>query len=87
MLSVSSNGNVAGTGIVWATFPVNCDAEHNVCPGVIYAFDASDITHTLWSSSIDKDVWNFAKFASPTIANGHVYVPTFSGFVNVYGVK
>lgn len=87
MLSVSSNGNVAGTGIVWAIFPVNCDAEHNVCPGVIYAFDASDITHTLWSSSIDKDVWNFAKFASPTIANGHVYVPTFSGFVNVYGVK
>lgn len=87
MLSLSSNGNTAGTGILWALFPKNCDAEHNVCPGVLYAFDAADITHELWNSITAGDNWNYAKFSSPTIANGHVYVPTFSGYVNVYGIK
>jgi hypothetical protein len=84
VLSVSSDGSTAGSGIVWAAFPVGCDAEDNNCPGALYAFDAEDITHVLWNST---DSWYFAKFSSPTIANGHVYVPTFSGYVNVYGLK
>ena len=29
---------------------------------------------------------NFAKFNTPTIANGKVYVPTFSKAIKVYGV-
>ncbi len=86
MLSVSSNGSTSSSGILWATFPVNCNANQNVCPGVVYAFDASDITRTLWHSDVSKELWNFAKFSSPTVANGHLYVPTFSGFVNVYGI-
>ena len=87
MLSVSSNESTAGSGILWAVFPVNCDAEHNVCPGVLHAFDAENITHELWNSNTGNDSWNYAKFSSPTIANGHVYVATFSGYVNVYGLK
>jgi outer membrane protein assembly factor BamB len=87
MLSVSSNGNNAGTGILWATFPLNCDAEDVTCPGVLYAFDAEDVTHVLWNSNSAGYNFSFAKFASPTIANGHVYVPTFSGYVDVYGIK
>jgi hypothetical protein len=29
----------------------------------------------------------YAKFSAPTIANGHVYLPTFSGKVVVYGLR
>jgi hypothetical protein len=89
MLSVSSNGNTAGTGILWASFAVpGNDAEHTVSPGVLYAFDANDVTKELWNSSLNGgSVGNFAKFSSPTIANGHVYLATFSSYVNVFGLK
>lgn len=88
MLSVSSNGTTAGSGILWASFPYGCDAEHNVCPGMLCAFDASNVTTELWNSNSTSDqVGNYAKFSSPTIANGHVYLATFSGYVNVYGIK
>ena len=86
MLSASSNNGATGTGILWATFPRACDAEHNTCPGVLYAFDADNISKVLWNST-GSDAFNFAKFSSPTIANGHVYISTFSGYVNVYGLK
>lgn len=88
ILSVSSNGTTAGSGILWASFPYGCDAEHNVCPGFLYAFDATDVTKQLWNSNSTNDqVGSYAKFSAPTIANGHVYLATFSGYVNVYGLK
>ena len=88
ILSVSANGTTAGSGILWASFPYGCDAEHNVCPGFLYAFDASDVTKQLWNSNSTNDqVGSYAKFSAPTIANGHVYLATFSGYVNVYGLK
>jgi len=88
--SVSSNGNADSTGILWAAFATpGCDAGHGACPGVLYAFSASNITTQLWSSLGNQSdaVGNYAKFSSPTIANGHVYLATFSGYVDVYGLK
>ncbi|MBS1947348.1 MAG: hypothetical protein JST47_06235 [Bacteroidetes bacterium] len=89
MLAVSSNANTSGTGILWASYSKGCDAEHSVCPGILRAFNADDITQELWNSdqSASDAVGNYAKFASPTIANGHVYLATFSGYVAVYGLK
>ena len=88
-LSVSSNGATSGTGILWATYAASGDAGSQVSPGVLRAFDAGDITRELWNSSQSaSDVpGNYAKFCSPTIANGHVYLATFSGKVVVYGLK
>jgi hypothetical protein len=90
MLSVSSNGATAGTGIVWASHPINGDANQSTVPGILQAFDATDISRELWnsnSSGIRDSVGSFAKFVPPTIANGKVYLATFSGKLNVYGLN
>ncbi len=89
LLSVSSNGNADSTGILWASYPSSGDAEHTVSPGILRAFKASDITKELWNNNQNNNdaAGNYAKFASPTIANGHVYLPTFSSRVVVYGLK
>jgi len=88
-LSVSSDGPKAGTGIVWAMHSFQGDALHETQPGIVDAFDASDVSHELWSSKqfADRDdVGTFAKHSSLTVANGRVYVPTFSGQLVVYGL-
>lgn len=89
MLSVSSSGTTAGSGIVWAAYASTGDAEHTVSPGILRAFDASDVSKELWNSNqANADfVGTYAKFASPTVVNGHVYLATFANQVVVYGIK
>lgn len=90
VLSVSSNGSTDGTGILWASYAISGDAESFVRPGILRAFDASDVTHELWNNhqNLARDgAGNYAKFSPPTIANGHVYLPTFSNKVVVYGLR
>ncbi len=90
VLSVSSNGSKDGTGIVWASYAFSGDAEHAVSPGMLRALDANDVTKELWNNrqNVARDgAGNYAKFSSPTIANGHVYLPTFSNRVVVYGLR
>jgi len=84
-LSVSSNGITAGTGIVWAYY--NTPDGSNA--GMLAAFDAGDITKQLWNSSTSgfDNPGAFAKFSTVTVVNGHVYVPTLSKMVVVYGLK
>ena len=52
--------------------------------GALYAVDASDISHVLWGDN--TGTWNVAKFAPPVVANGRVYLPTFSNALRVYGL-
>jgi PQQ-like domain len=88
--TVSSNGAMPGTGIVWATMPVVGDAWHGVATGALYAFDASDVTKaSLWNSNLNAQdkLGSFAKFNPPIVANGKVYVATFSEALRVYGLK
>jgi outer membrane protein assembly factor BamB len=89
MISVSTNGSVAGSGIVWAAHAATGDAEHDVSPGILRAFDANDVTKELWNNnqSAADNAGKYAKFSPPTIANGHVYLSTFSNQVVVYGIK
>lgn len=89
MLSISANGNTAGSGIVWASHPYRANAIHAVVEGVVRAYDASDLTRELWNSKQNAsrdDVGSFAKFCAPTIANGKVYMASFSGHLAVYGL-
>jgi len=89
MMSSSSNGNVDSTAILWASFPGNCDGENYNCPGILIAFDALDVTKQLWNSGTlaTDNPGNFAKFNSPVIANGKVYLGTFSNQLVVYGLQ
>ncbi len=89
VLSVSSDGKRAGTGIVWAVVPANGDA--NRCRGIrgmLMAFDAADVSRELWRSQ-RRDSRNndgpdslglLARFAAPTIAGGKVFLATFGDF-------
>ena len=88
-LSISANGGTAGSGILWAALPLADDAENAVVTGVLRAFDASDVSHELWNSRMNAardDLGNFAKYVPPTIANGRVYMASFSNQINVYGL-
>jgi hypothetical protein len=88
--TVSSNGATAGTGIVWATMPVFGDAWHGTATGALYAFDASNVAKaSLWNSNLTSadTLGTYAKYSPPMVANGKVYVATFSGELRVYGLK
>jgi hypothetical protein len=86
--SVSSNGSVDSTAILWASFAANGDANQSVRPGILIAFDATDVTKELWNSSQEPtdNAGDYAKFNCPTIANGKVYLATFSNRFVVYGL-
>jgi PKD repeat protein len=89
LLALSANGTNAGSGIVWATHQFTGDANQSVRPGILHAYDAANVSHELWNSqqnSARDAVGSFAKFVPPTVANGKVYLATFSGQLDVYGV-
>jgi len=90
VLSVSSDSSKDGTGILWAAYASSGDAESFLTPGILRAFDANDVTRELWNNQQNAardGAGNYAKFSAPTIANGHVYLPTFSNQVVVYGLQ
>ena len=76
--SVSANGTT--NGIVWA--------HQDTSPGVLYAFDATNLTHELYDSSQagSRDQFGIGnKFITPTIADGQVFVGTTNS-VAVFGL-
>ena len=94
VLTLSANGSTPGSGVVWASIPVE-DANSNVHPGVLRAFDADDLGTELWNSnqnSARDNAGNWPKFSGPTVVNGHVYLASFptdgvsNAVVNVYGL-
>jgi hypothetical protein len=88
-LSLSANGSTLGTGIVWASVSYSGDSNQQTVPGILRAFDATNLNTELWDSKQNAardDVGNYAKFAPPTIANGKVYLATFSNQLLVYGL-
>ncbi len=93
---VSSNGDMPGTGIVWAAVTTNGDSWHNIARGGLIALDAMDPSKKLWDSTVNStrdNLGNLAKFSPPTVANGKVYVNSFANvnatspaFLRVYGL-
>jgi outer membrane protein assembly factor BamB len=87
VLSLSANGDDAASGIVWASLPKKGDAFVHTAEGVLRAYDAISLKE-IWTSEqtpARDSVGSFAKYCAPTVANGHVYLATFSGWLHVYG--
>jgi hypothetical protein len=88
-LTLSANGTTSGTGLLWATLPVSQDGDHGTVAGVMRVLGATDLTHELWNSLQNPsrdDIGVWAKFNPPTVANGKVYVGSFSNTVSVFGL-
>lgn len=86
-LALSANGTLAETGILWAVYAPYADRNNR--SGILVAIDATDLNHILWSSDINEtrdEVGILAKFNPVTVANGKVYVASFSNRLNVYGL-
>jgi outer membrane protein assembly factor BamB len=96
--TVSANGNSPNTGIVWATAPLNGDANKHVVEGILRAYDATNLDPVpnadgtprlkrLWDSKqIPNNTFNHCKFCPPFVADGKIFVPTYDGRVDVYGL-
>jgi hypothetical protein len=81
--SVSSNGTA--DGIAWA---IRSDQFNTLGPAVLYAWNADDLTSTLYESDTNaaRDAAGPAnRFSIPMVTNGKVYVPA-NGEVDVYGL-
>jgi hypothetical protein len=88
-ISISANGDDEASGIVWAMTPTDNDSW--VRPGALRAYAASSmgIFQQLWTDadpSTGDGGYFWGKFSQPLIANGKVYVPTYSNEVLVYGL-
>lgn len=92
MLTLSANG--LRDGVVWATAPIDADANRAVVAGVVRAYDATRFDpattpdgvprlRLLWSAT----GFSYSKFCPPVVADGQLFVPTYDGRVDVYTLK
>ena len=94
MLSVSCNGTIPNTGVLWALVPRG-DANRDHTPGILYCYDPDNFTtlangdkglRVLWTSADWNINFTHPKFNVPVVSGGKVFVPTYDGRVDVYGL-
>jgi hypothetical protein len=85
MLSLSANGNNAGTGIIWAVLPASIDLTQpgGNFRGHVFAFDAESLK-LLWDTSFPTNFPTLGKWLPPTIADGKLFIGTFDNQFIVY---
>ena len=92
--SLSSNQNKLGSAILWCSLPYG-DGNATITAGRLLAYDPENLitnpdgTRTLrvlWDSELWGIPYVFNKFMTPTVWNGRVYLPNYSGGVDVYGL-
>jgi hypothetical protein len=88
LLTLTANGDQDGSGIIWASHSVSLNANQQVVSGLVRAIDAGNLRRELWNSTMSAvdDLGLLAKFTTPTVVNGKVYVATFSNKICVYGL-
>ena len=85
-MTISANGDAPDSGILWES---TGNYNDQYATGTLHAYDASNLANELWNSDMNaaRDrMPPVAKFVAPTVANGKVYVPSFSNAVTVYGL-
>lgn len=93
-MCLSADRAVPNTAVLWACIPYS-DANTTVSPGRLLAYDATSFgtfsdgskqLRVLWDSQDWNLTFHFCKFTPPVVANGKLYVPTYDGRVDVYGL-
>jgi outer membrane protein assembly factor BamB len=94
ILSLTADGKKLGTAILWASLPPFDNANHGSVDGILTAYDATQFDSQgrlvqLWHShqNPNDDPGIFAKFCCPTIADGKVFLATFSNKLRIYGLR
>jgi hypothetical protein len=83
-LSLSSDGNKAGSAVVWALTQADTNNfGYDTGHGALHAFDADNLSHELYKSPFPFD---YVKFSLPAVAAGKVFVGTASNEVLVFGI-
>lgn len=85
-MAISANGSASYSGIFWNTVTKSGNSDGD---GTLHAYSALDLTKELWNSDMNSardELGVLSKFTAPTVANGKVYVPNFSGSLMVYGL-
>jgi hypothetical protein len=91
-LVVSSNGTTPNTAVVWGVYPTLGNANAEIVDGALVAYDATAAVNGKLKQLFHSDtnpankMGKFAKYATPVVANGKVYVATFSNKVVQYGL-
>lgn len=81
MMSLSAQKSREGSGIIWASHAETGNPNHEIRPGILRAIDANNINNELWNTAMNRDrdfPGSYSKWNPPTVAEGRVYLPTFS---------
>jgi hypothetical protein len=93
-MSLSANGTQAGTALLWALIPYG-DGNAEITQGrflcydpenFITAADGSKQLKLLWDSQAWNLTFSFPKFNVPVVSGGKIFVPTYDGRIDVYGL-
>jgi len=90
MVVLSADGG--SEGIVWTTAPIDGDANKHVVAGAVRAYDASNFGGAN-ADNVPKltNLWeargfDYSKFCTPVVVDGKLFVPTYDGRIDVYGL-
>lgn len=86
---ISSNGTNKGTAILVACIPLG-DANKTVTQGRLLVYDAENFVNSTIRVLWDSQQWNITymhnKFNPPVVSGGKIFIPTYSGAVDVYSL-
>jgi hypothetical protein len=95
-MSLSANGDKLGTALLWALIPYG-DANAEITPGRLLCYDPENFIpappeyggqqlKVLWDSQQWNITFDHPKFNVPVVSGGKVFVPTYDGRIDVYGL-
>jgi hypothetical protein len=95
-MTLSANGDKPGTALLWALIPYG-DANAEITPGRLLCYDPENFApassgyggqqlKVLWDSQQWNITFDHPKFNVPVVSGGKIFVPTYDGRIDVYGL-
>jgi hypothetical protein len=93
-MSLSANADKPGTALLWALIPYG-DANAQITTGRFLCYDPENFVtdqygkpqlKVLWDSQQWNITFSHPKFNVPVVSGGKIFVPTYDGRVDVYGL-